>query len=77
MVLIEILRLPIRLPARPLGGSVNLPLRIFDRNHGEKARTRVDMSRNERLRDAAEAHVFNDVDTAYWTLVQNVNLLKN
>jgi cobalt-zinc-cadmium efflux system outer membrane protein len=59
-----------------IGGSVNIPLRIFDRNQGEKARTQVDISRNERLRDAAEAQVFNDVDTAYYTLVQNVNLLK-
>jgi cobalt-zinc-cadmium efflux system outer membrane protein len=59
-----------------IGGSVNIPLRIFDRNQGEKARTQVDISRNERLRDAAEAQVFNDVDSAYWALVQNVNLLK-
>jgi cobalt-zinc-cadmium efflux system outer membrane protein len=59
-----------------VGGSVSIPLRIFDRNQGEKARTQVDIARNERLRDAAEAQVFNDVDTAYWTMVQNVNLLK-
>jgi cobalt-zinc-cadmium efflux system outer membrane protein len=59
-----------------VGGSVNIPLRIFDRNQGEKARTQVDIGRNERLRDAAEAQVFNDVDSAYWTLIQNVNLLK-
>jgi outer membrane protein, heavy metal efflux system len=59
-----------------VGGSVNIPLRIFDRNQGEKARTQVDISRNERLREAAEAQVFNDVDTAYYTLMQNVNLLK-
>ena len=59
-----------------VGGSVNVPLRIFDRNQGEKARTQVDIGRNEKLRDAAEAQVFNDVDSAYWTLVQNVNLLK-
>ena len=59
-----------------IGGSVNIPLRIFDRNQGEKARTQVDISRNERLRDAAEAQVFNDVDSAYYTLIQNVNLLK-
>jgi cobalt-zinc-cadmium efflux system outer membrane protein len=59
-----------------VGASVNIPLRIFDRNQGEKARTQVDISRNEKLRDAAEAQVFNDVDTAYWTLVENVNLLK-
>ncbi len=59
-----------------IGGSVNIPLRIFDRNQGEKARTQVDISRNQRLRDAAEAQVFNDVDSAYYTLLQNVNLLK-
>jgi outer membrane protein, heavy metal efflux system len=59
-----------------IGGSVSIPLRIFDRNQGEKARTQVDISKNERLRDANEAQVFNDVDSAYWTVVQNVNLLK-
>jgi cobalt-zinc-cadmium efflux system outer membrane protein len=58
------------------GLSVSIPLRIFDRNQGEKARTQVDIGRNERLRDAAEAQVFNDVDSAYWTIVQNVNLLR-
>ena len=59
-----------------IGGSVSIPLRIFDRNQGEKARTQIDIGRNERLRDANEAQVFSDVDSAYWTLVQNVNLLK-
>lgn len=59
-----------------VGGSVSIPLRIFDRNQGEKARTQIDIGRNERLRDAAEAQVFNDVDSAYWTLIQAVNLLK-
>jgi outer membrane protein, heavy metal efflux system len=59
-----------------VGVSINIPLRIFDRNQGEKARTQVDIGRNERLRDAAEAQVFNDVDSAYYMIVQNVNLLK-
>jgi cobalt-zinc-cadmium efflux system outer membrane protein len=59
-----------------MGGSVSIPLRIFDRNQGEKARTQVDIGRNERLRDANEALVFNDVDSAYWTIIENVNLLK-
>ena len=59
-----------------LGASVSVDLRIFDRNQGEKARTQVDISRNERLRDAAQAQVFNDVDSAYYTMIQNVNLLK-
>ena len=38
-----------------LGVSVSIPLRIFDRNQGEKLRTQLDITRNERLRDAAEA----------------------
>jgi cobalt-zinc-cadmium efflux system outer membrane protein len=59
-----------------LGASVNIPLRIFDRNQGQKTLTRIDIGRNERLRDANQALVFSDVDSAYWTLVQNVNLLR-
>ena len=59
-----------------LGVSVNLSLRIFDRNQGEKERTQIDIGRSERLRDANEAQVFSDVDSAYWALVQNLNLLR-
>jgi cobalt-zinc-cadmium efflux system outer membrane protein len=59
-----------------IGVSVTIPLRIFDRNQGEKARTQLDIGRNERLREATEAQVLSDVDSAYWTLHQNVNLLK-
>jgi cobalt-zinc-cadmium efflux system outer membrane protein len=59
-----------------IGFSVNIPLRIFDRNQGEKARTQLDIGRNERLRDAAEAQVFSDVDSAYVTLVSALNLLR-
>ena len=59
-----------------IGGSVSIPLRIFDRNQGEKARTEIDIGRNDHLRDAAEAQVFSDVDSAYYTIVQNLNLLR-
>jgi len=59
-----------------MGGSVSIPLRIFDRNQGEKARTQIDIGRNERLRDANVAQVLSDVDSAYYTLIQNLNLLK-
>jgi outer membrane protein, heavy metal efflux system len=59
-----------------IGASVSIPLRIFDRNQGQKALSQIDIGRNERLRDASEAQVFNDVDSAYWTIVRNVNLLK-
>jgi cobalt-zinc-cadmium efflux system outer membrane protein len=59
-----------------IGFDVNFPLRIFDRNQGEKLRTKIDITRNERLRDAAKAQVFSDVDSAYATLNSNVILLR-
>jgi cobalt-zinc-cadmium efflux system outer membrane protein len=59
-----------------IGGSIDIPLRIFDRNQGQKTQAKIDISRNERLRDAAEAQIFNDVDSAYWTLIQAANLLR-
>jgi outer membrane protein, heavy metal efflux system len=59
-----------------VGASISIPLRIFDRNQGEKARTQVDISRNERLADAARSQVFNDVDSAYVTIESTVNLLR-
>lgn len=59
-----------------IGGSVNIPLRIFDRNQGEKLRTQEDIGRNERLRDAAHAQVLSDVDSAYATLQSNLTLLR-
>ncbi len=60
-----------------LGFSVSIPLRIFDRNQGEKARTQLDIGRNERLRDATAAQVYGDVDSAYATLNTNLNLLRS
>jgi len=59
-----------------LGVSVSIPFRIFDRNQGEKLRTKLDIQRNERLRDAAEAQVFSDVDSSYATVESNVILLR-
>ena len=59
-----------------LGLSVSIPLRIFDRNQGEKLRTQLDITRNERLRDAAEAAVLSDVDSGYATLESNLILLR-
>jgi cobalt-zinc-cadmium efflux system outer membrane protein len=59
-----------------LGVSVSIPLRIFDRNQGEKLRTQLDITRNERLRDAAEAGVLSDIDTGYATLDSTLILLR-
>jgi len=59
-----------------IGASVNIPLRVFDRNQGEKTRTEIDISHAERLRDAAVAQVFSDVDSAYYTLQSALSLLR-
>jgi cobalt-zinc-cadmium efflux system outer membrane protein len=59
-----------------LGVSVSIPLRIFDRNQGEKLRTQEDIMRNQRLRDANEAQVYSDVDSAYAMLNSNLTLLR-
>ncbi len=59
-----------------VGFSVSIPLRIFDRNQGEKLRTQLDIDRNQRLEEAARAQVFNDVDSAYATLTSTIVLLQ-
>ena len=59
-----------------IGVDVQIPLRIFDRNQGNKLHTKIDITRNEKLRDAAQAQVFSDVDSAYATLNSNLILLR-
>jgi cobalt-zinc-cadmium efflux system outer membrane protein len=59
-----------------IGASVSIPLRIFDRNQGEKLRTQLDIGRNERLMDATRAQVFSDVDSAYASVNSTVILLQ-
>jgi cobalt-zinc-cadmium efflux system outer membrane protein len=59
-----------------LGVSVNIPLRIFDRNQGEKKRTLIDIDRAQQASEAARAQVFSDVDTAYELVRSNIALLK-
>ena len=58
------------------GVGINIPLRIFDRNQGEKARTQLDIKRNERLVEANRAQIFSDVDSAYATLQSDLILLR-
>jgi len=59
-----------------IGFSVNIPIKLFDRNQGEKARTQLDIRRNERLHDATRAQVFSDVDSAWASLNSNRLLLQ-
>jgi outer membrane protein, heavy metal efflux system len=58
------------------GASVSIPLRIFDRNQGEKLRTQLDIDRTAKLAEAAKAQVFSDVDSAYATVTSTVILLQ-
>jgi outer membrane protein, heavy metal efflux system len=58
------------------GVDVSIPLRIFDRNQGNKLQAKVEITRQERLRDASEAQVFSDVDSAYATMASNLTLLR-
>jgi outer membrane protein, heavy metal efflux system len=59
-----------------IGFSVSIPLRVFDRNQGEKRRTQLDIDRNDRLATEARTQVFSDVDSAYASVNSAVILLK-
>ncbi len=59
-----------------IGVSVSVPLRIFDRNQGEKLRTKIDIQRNEKLHQGVETQVYSDVDSAYALVNSNIALLK-
>jgi outer membrane protein, heavy metal efflux system len=59
-----------------IGFNISIPLRIFDRNQGEKLRTQLDVSRSEKLRDAAEVQVLSDVDSGYATVQSTLILLR-
>jgi len=59
-----------------LGASVNIPLRIFDRNQGEKQRTEIDIGRDKELTEATREQVFSDVDSAYAQVESSLALLK-
>lgn len=63
-------------PYNTLGVDLAIPLRIFDRNQGEKQRTQIEMERSERLRQAAATGVLRDVDSAHAALASLLELLK-
>ncbi len=58
------------------GVGVSIPLRIFDRNQGDKLHTLLDISRNQKLRDQAEVTALHDVDSAYATLESTIRQLR-
>jgi len=59
-----------------VGFSVSIPLRIFDRNQGEKLRTRLDIDKNAEMLELQRTQVFSDVDSAYAAVESNLALLQ-
>lgn len=59
-----------------VGLSISVPLRVFDRNQGEKKRTLIDIDKSHQASEAAKAQVFSDVDSAYSQIESNIALLK-
>jgi cobalt-zinc-cadmium efflux system outer membrane protein len=62
--------------SQTFGLSVSIPLRIFDKNQGEKKRTLIDIDRSQQTAEAAKAQVFSDVDNAYELVRSNIALIK-
>ena len=59
-----------------VGAGVTIPLRMFDRNQGEKLRTQLEIDRTQKLQAAQLAQVYSDVDSAYATVESNLILLR-
>jgi cobalt-zinc-cadmium efflux system outer membrane protein len=67
-------------PDNTVGFAISLPLRIFDRNQGEIARTRSEMARVAAVRRTTELQVINDVNsdfTTYQVQRQRVQMLRD
>lgn len=48
-----------------IGANVSIPIRIFDKNQGEKERTALEIQRMQKLRDALSVSINRDVDSAF------------
>ncbi len=59
-----------------VGFGVSIPLRIFDRNQGDKLHTMLDIGRTEKVRDGAQSAALHDVDSAFATLNSTLLQLK-
>lgn len=59
-----------------VGFGVTVPLRIFDRNQGEKKRTLIDIDRSQQASRETRAQVLSDVNSAYEQVRSAIALLK-
>jgi cobalt-zinc-cadmium efflux system outer membrane protein len=64
-------------PANAIGMGFSIPLRVFDKNQGEKARTQLEMHRTEQIRVVVETNLLRDVDSAYASLPPIVSLCRS
>ena len=58
-----------------IGLSVSMPVRVFDKNQGEKARTAIEVRRTERQLESVRSAVLRDVDSAYEQVLAARNLI--
>lgn len=63
-------------PDHTAGVLFTIPIRVFDRNQGEKARTALDIQRTQRVREALIAAILRDVDAAYAQVDSTRSLLR-
>ena len=54
--------------AHTFGVDISVPIRLFDRNQGEKARTAVEIKRTEQVRQSVVDNAYRDIDSAYATV---------
>lgn len=64
-------------PDNTAGVSLALPIRIFDKNQGEKARTALEIQRTEKLREGIVTGVYHDIDSAYEVVDSTRRLLRS
>lgn len=63
-------------PHNTIGVGFSIPLRFFDRNQGEKARTALEIQRVDKVRAGVRSNIYRDVDSAYASLESIAALLK-
>jgi cobalt-zinc-cadmium efflux system outer membrane protein len=67
-------------PDNTIGFGISVPIRIFDRNQGEVARTRAETQRVDAAREALAVQILSEVDgalTALRTERQKLDLLRD
>jgi cobalt-zinc-cadmium efflux system outer membrane protein len=64
-------------PDNTMGVTFQIPLRMFDRNQGEKQRTGLEIQRTEKVREGIVTTVFRDIDSSYSTVDSTRSILRS